>query len=103
MDRQQDLATEVGVNQSVISDIERGAGFGARYVMALAKALKWSPEQLLEGKVGASVPMTETMHELLAECESLTIEDMRALIRVAQGMRHAPKSSPGPLSKQKRA
>lgn len=100
---QKDLAVEVGVDQSVISDIERGAGFGARYVMPLARALKWSPEQLLDGKPGMPVPMTTKMHELLAECESLTDEDMAALIRVAQGMRHVPKSAPGPLSKQKRA
>jgi transcriptional regulator with XRE-family HTH domain len=103
MNRQQDLADAVGVNQSVISDIERGAGFGARYVMALAKALKWSPEQLLDGKTGSPVPMTDKMHELLAECESLTDEDMAALIRVAQGMRHVPKAMPGVPPKRKSA
>ena len=100
---QKELGAMVGCDQSVISDIERGNGFGARYVMPMAKALKWSPEQLLDGSAGAAVPMTQAAHDLLAECESLNDEDMAALIRTAQGMRHAPKSGPGTPNKQKRA
>lgn len=101
--KQSDLGEMVGLDQSTISDIERGSGFGVEYVMPLARALRWSPEELLEGRKGESVPMTENMHALLAECSGLSNEDMAALIRAAQGMRHVPKSVPGPSTTRKRA
>jgi len=103
MGRQAELGEKVGLDQSTISDIENGAGFGVEYVMPFARALRWSPEQLLEGKSGASVPMTEDMHALLEACDSLGPEDMAALIRSALGMRHVPKAQPGTPSKRKRA
>ena len=103
MSRQSELGEKVGLDQSTISDIENGAGFGVEYVMPFARALRWSPEQLLEGKSGASVPMTEEMHALLDECRSLNSEDMAVLIRTAQGMRYIPKAQPGAPSKRKRA
>ena len=101
--RQSDLGELVGLHQSTISDIENGQGFGHEYVMPIARALKWSAEQLLEGKSGASMPLSEEMRALLDECQALNDEDMAALIRAAQGMRHAPKAGPGSKSARRRA
>lgn len=102
MSRQADLGALVGLDQSTISDIENGARFRVQYVMPFARALRWSPEQLLEGKAGPVVYMTDEVRKLVDVCTNLGAEDMATLIRIAEAMRNAPKSNPG-TSKGKRA
>lgn len=102
MSRQADLGALVGLDQSTISDIENGARFRVQYVMPLARALRWSPEQLLEGKAGPVVYMTDEVRKLVDVCANLTGEDMATLTRIAEAMRNAPKSNPG-ASNGKRA
>jgi transcriptional regulator with XRE-family HTH domain len=46
---QTELAALVGVDQSVISDIERGAGFGAGVLVGLADALNTTPQFIMRG------------------------------------------------------
>jgi transcriptional regulator with XRE-family HTH domain len=46
---QTELATQVGVDQSVISDIENGAGFGAPVLIGLADALQTTPHYIMRG------------------------------------------------------
>lgn len=48
-ERQRDLANLVGVDQSVISDIERGAGFKAQVLMGLCEHLETTPEYVMLG------------------------------------------------------
>lgn len=47
--RQGDLAELVGVDQSTISDIERGKGFGAEVLMSLSTALRVEPQFVMSG------------------------------------------------------
>lgn len=51
--RQGDLAESAGVDQSTISDIERGKGFGADVLMRLCAALHTDPYFLMLGEVNA--------------------------------------------------
>lgn len=46
---QTQLGAAVGVDQSVISDIERGAGFGADVLIGLADALNTTPHFIMRG------------------------------------------------------
>jgi HTH-type transcriptional regulator, cell division transcriptional repressor len=47
--RQGDLAEMVGLDQSTISDIERGQGFGADVLMKLSDALRVDPRFVMNG------------------------------------------------------
>lgn len=47
--RQGDLAEMVGLDQSTISDIERGTGFGADVLMKLSVALRSNPYYVMNG------------------------------------------------------
>jgi HTH-type transcriptional regulator, cell division transcriptional repressor len=47
--RQGDLAELVGLDQSTISDIERGQGFGADVLMKLSDALRVDPQFVMNG------------------------------------------------------
>lgn len=53
---QTDLAEKLGVDQSTVSDIERGAGFSAELLMKLAGALQSSPALLMNGQDAAVWP-----------------------------------------------
>lgn len=51
--RQGDLGAMVGLDQSTISDIERGQGFGADVLMRLSKALHVEPQFVMTGDEGS--------------------------------------------------
>lgn len=51
---QTDLAADVGVDQSTISDIERGTGFSAEILMKLCDALEATPQEVMRGAVAQS-------------------------------------------------
>jgi transcriptional regulator with XRE-family HTH domain len=51
---QTELAEAVGVRQSTISDIERGANFEASTLMALSKVLLKSPQFIMTGQPEAN-------------------------------------------------
>jgi transcriptional regulator with XRE-family HTH domain len=50
--RQGDLAAAVGLDQSTISDIERGRGFGADVLIRLSNALRVDPQFVMNGDEG---------------------------------------------------
>jgi transcriptional regulator with XRE-family HTH domain len=47
---QVELAARAGVDQSTISDIERGKSFGAEVLMSVSQALLRSPQYIMTGK-----------------------------------------------------
>ena len=51
--RQGDLGGLVGLDQSTISDIERGQGFGADVLMRLSQALAIEPQFIMNGEEGS--------------------------------------------------
>lgn len=51
--RQGDLAELVGLDQSTISDIERGRGFGADVLIRLSSALRVDPQFVMNGDEGS--------------------------------------------------
>lgn len=51
--RQGDLAALVGLDQSTISDIERGQGFGADVLMRFCGALRADPYSIMNGNEGS--------------------------------------------------
>jgi transcriptional regulator with XRE-family HTH domain len=51
--RQGDLAELIGVDQSTVSDIERGKGFGADVLMRLSNALRVAPQFVMNGDEGS--------------------------------------------------
>lgn len=52
--RQGDLAALVGLDQSTISDIERGRGFGADVLIRLSAALRVDPQFVMNGDEGST-------------------------------------------------
>lgn len=50
------LAKTVGIDQSTLSDIERGSGFSAEVLMRLADALELSAEQIMRGADSGTWP-----------------------------------------------
>ena len=55
--RQGDLAELIGVDQSTVSDIERGKGFGADVLMRLSSALRVGPQFVMNGDEGSKEEM----------------------------------------------
>jgi transcriptional regulator with XRE-family HTH domain len=53
---QEELAVLVEVDQSTVSDIERGAGFSAEVLMRLAGALRTTPVMVMQGRDDAVWP-----------------------------------------------
>jgi transcriptional regulator with XRE-family HTH domain len=53
---QKDLAVQLGVDQSTVSDIENGKGFSAEILMKLAGALQTTPSMVMQGHDEASWP-----------------------------------------------
>ncbi|MCY1236065.1 Helix-turn-helix domain protein [compost metagenome] len=59
--RQGDLAKLVGVDQSIISDIENGSGFKASVLMALCEHLETTPEFIMDGDERQSASEAEML------------------------------------------
>lgn len=80
--RQGDLAKLVGVDQSVISDIENGAGFKAEVLIGLCKALDTTAEFLMLGQAAAS----KEEAAILAIFRKTNDEGRIAMLAMAQGV-----------------
>jgi transcriptional regulator with XRE-family HTH domain len=53
---QPQLASEVGIDQSTVSDIERGKGFSAEILMRLCDALETTAEYIMRGNTHTASP-----------------------------------------------
>jgi transcriptional regulator with XRE-family HTH domain len=80
--RQSDLGKVVGVDQSVISDIENGAGFKADVLMALCEHLDTTAEYLMLGEGQAS----QGEAEMLTLYRKTNDEGRIAMIVTARGL-----------------
>ena len=80
--RQGDLGKMVGVDQSVISDIENGAGFRADVLMALCEHLDTTAEYLMHG--AESVDRGEA--EILALYRKTSDEGRTSMLAAARGL-----------------
>lgn len=88
---QTQLAAQVGVDQSVISDIERhDAGFSAATLMSLARALMVTPEDIMEG----GDPDARMQAELLGAWKLIGPDDKRGVLRMAHACALAAKAEP---------
>jgi transcriptional regulator with XRE-family HTH domain len=95
---QTELAEAIGVRQSTISDIENGAGFDAKTLMALSKALLKSPQFIMTGEpeaVELSADEANVIAALRAAAEKKAAA-ARATKKTAED-----KSISSPLSKPK--
>jgi transcriptional regulator with XRE-family HTH domain len=81
--RQADLAKLVGVDQSVISDIENGSGFKADVLMALCEHLDTSAEYLMHGEDRA----TAGEAEILNLYRKTSDEGRTAMVVMARGLK----------------
>lgn len=90
--RQADVAEEVGVDQSTMSDIENGKGFSAEVLMKLCKALKQSPDEIMFG-VKPAVPASAPEAELLEIFRSMPPEARGGMLTMFRAM--APGSHKG--------
>ena len=76
---QADLGKLAGLDQSTISDIERGADFGADKLIAIADALGLAAEFIMRGERG----MDRALAEVMGSWTIITPEDRRALASTA--------------------
>lgn len=83
--RQSDLAKLVGVDQSVISDIELGAGFKADVLMALCEHLDTTAEYLMLGEQSAG----QGEAEIVTLYRKTNDEGRIAMIVTARGLHAA--------------
>lgn len=60
---QEDLASRLGVDQSTVSDIERGAGFSADLLMRMAESLGGTAALIMQGKDDAVWPFHQVSIE----------------------------------------
>lgn len=81
--RQGDLAKLVGVDQSVISDIENGAGFKADVLMRLCNHLGTTAEYLMLGEEAAAAGETE----LLGIYRKTNEAGREAMLAMAKGLK----------------
>jgi transcriptional regulator with XRE-family HTH domain len=94
---QEQLGAQVGVDQSVISDIERhDAGFSAATLMNLARALMVTPEDIMEG----GDPDARMQAELLGAWRLVAPDEKRSVLSVAQAF--ARSRDPEPAAPGKR-
>lgn len=90
---QTQLAKLVGVDQSTVSDIERGGNFNATILMALSDALEASPQYIMRGGIEAEIYEAE----LLAVFRSLSQDDQQSLLKLLRGL--IPHAAPFPVTK----
>ena len=96
--RQSDLGKVVGVDQSVISDIENGAGFKADVLMALCEHLDTTAEYLMLGEDQTS----KGEAEILTLYRKTNDEGRTALLVTACGLQAAyPRMGNIPMALQK--
>lgn len=81
--RQGDLAKLVGVDQSVISDIENGAGFKADVLMRLCEHLGTTAEYLMLGEESSAAGETE----LLGIYRKTSESGREAMLAMAKGLK----------------
>lgn len=77
---QPQLAAEVGIDQSTVSDIERGAGFSAETLMRLADALQSTPQEIMRGNPATSPALRKAQEAV----KRLTDEERRDLLAVLE-------------------
>lgn len=95
--RQSDLGRLVGVDQSVISDIENGAGFKADVLMALCEHLDTTAEYLMLGEQQAG----QGEAEILTLYRKTNDEGRIAMIVTARGLQAVyPRMGNLPISLQ---
>lgn len=95
--RQSDLGKLVGVDQSVISDIENGAGFKADVLMALCEHLDTTAEYLMLG----DEQMSSGEAEILSLYRKTNDEGRIAMIVTARGLQAVyPRMGNPPMSLQ---
>lgn len=80
--RQAALGELVGVDQSVISDIERGSGFGAAILMGLCEHLRTTPEYIMNGTSRDAAAEAE----LIAIFRGLSVAQRSAMLAMARGL-----------------
>lgn len=83
--KQTELAAKVGLDQSTVSDIENGAGFSATVLIALSKALRVTPEHIMDG--GTIEDMSEG--EIISIYRNLEPLKRETLLQMVRGL--APK------------
>lgn len=69
---QSELAEKLGVDQSTVSDIERGSGFAADLLMRLSDSLESSPGLIMRGYDEAAWPFKRVHQEAFT---ALSLED----------------------------
>lgn len=70
------LAKAIGIDQSTLSDIERGAGFSAEILMRLAEELESTAEFIMRGRISLASPHLRRAEEAV---RVLTDEERVAL------------------------
>ena len=81
---QTEAAKRIEIDQSTLSDIERGAGFSAEVLMRICQALDTTPEYIMRGE---SVDATEA--EVLAVFRALKAESRTSMLAMARGLAQA--------------
>lgn len=75
------LAKAIGIDQSTLSDMERGAGFSAEILMRLAEELETTAEFIMRGRISLASPNLKRAQEAVG---SLTDEERLALFTAIQ-------------------
>lgn len=75
------LAKLIGIDQSTLSDIERGAGFSAETLMRLADELETTAEFIMRGRINLVSPALRRAQEAVG---TLTDEERLALFSAIQ-------------------
>lgn len=92
---QTQLAKAVGVDQSTVSDIERGAGFSAELLMSLADALLSTPQFIMRGASEADLEVDQ----LAALYRASSPDDRRALMSSASAFAERGRANPFPKAR----
>ena len=89
---QKDLAAGAGIDQSTVSDIERGHGFSAEILLSLADALQVSPHYIMRG--GDEESFAE--EQLIAHYRACHETDRANLLNIAQALAARSAANPFP-------
>lgn len=100
---QPQLAKQIGIDQSTLSDIERGAGFSADTLMGLAKALVVSADHLMAGRDSLVWPFSEDLHGLVSGLSAEELAKLENVMRAHLGQPPAPAATPAPAAEPDRS